>query len=252
MKYKKPKYSSYKKFNQSNRKPTNKRALIIGISIAVAVLLIAIAVVAVIILGNINSGNSSGNNGDGGNSIIDNIFGKDDKPVEDKITSVQIVGYPNKRTYYCGDWFDKTGLRVYAFYESGAYKSVIEDCTITGFDSSSPAESQTITVTYGEFTDTFTVEIRKKLEPIEVVVESIAIGNLPKTEYKIGEWLETTGGTFVVTYTDGTTKTVDMEPGHISGFQSAMDAGVGTRTLKVVYVENGIRVNTTFEITITK
>ena len=246
MKYKKFKYKGYKGYNS---KSVNKKALIIWISVAVAVLLIA-AVAALLIANSIivseNPDKDTGN-------IFENVFGGEETPVEDTIKSVQVAKYPDKRTYYCGDWFDKTGLKVYKFMQSGEFTEVnLDECTITGFDSSVPAESQTITVTYGEFSDTFTVTIKEKIKPIEVFVKSVAVETAPKTEYKLGDWLETTGGKLTVTYTDDTTKTVDLEPGHVSGFKAAMRIGVGEHDLMVIYVENGVQATTTYKITISE
>ena len=235
----------------------SKRGKIIGIIIAsvVAFLLIAAIVAALIINHKITQLDPDGNLGINNGNIVDNLFGNDgeddDEEKEDKITSVQVVGYPDKRTYYCGEWFDKTGLKVYAFYESGAYVNVVDACTITGFDSSVAVEQQTITVTYGEFTATFTITIKEVPKPV-AAVQSVVLESLPKTQYKLGDTLEATGGVLICTYTDGTTKKVDLTIGHISGFKYAMDSGVGEHTLTVIYRENGVRVDTTYKITITQ
>ena len=247
MKYNKFKYKGYK---MPNGNPSKKRAWIIGISIAVASLLIlatAALLIANSIITQLDPDRETGN-------IFENVFGGgEETPAGDTIKSFQVTKYPDKRTYYCGDWFDKTGLKVYKFMQSGEFTEVnLDECTITGFDSSAPVESQTITVTYGEFSDTFTVTIKEKIKPVEVFVQSIAIETAPKTEYKLGDWLETTGGKFVVTYTDGTTKTLDMEPGYISGFSAAMKTGVGEHELMVIYEENGVQATTTYKITISE
>jgi hypothetical protein len=113
-------------------------------------------------------------------------------------------------------------------------------------------EAQTITVTYKEFTDTFVVQIKEAPKPVENEVVSVVVETLPKTEYKLGDWLETTGGVLLCTYADGTTKRVDLEPAYVTGFKSAMNSGVGTHTLTVMYRENGVRVDTTYQITITQ
>ena len=243
-------------FSSAHGSSSKKRKLIIGIIIAVVALLLIAALVAAIVINNmINQIDPDGSLGiNNGNNVIDNIFGDggdDDIEEEDKITSVQVVGYPDKRTYYCGDFLDKTGLRVDAFYQSGKYVSVVDECTVTGFDSSVPVEKQTLTVTYGEFTDTFTVTIKEAPKPV-AALQSITLESKPKTEYKLGDYFEADGGVILCTYTDGTTKRVNLEPAHIIGFTYAMESGVGTYTITVVYRENGVRVDTTYKITITQ
>jgi hypothetical protein len=245
MKYKKFKYKSY------NRKPVNKKALIIWISVAVAVLLIA-AVAAVLIISNTNSGGSTGNGGNTGN-IIDNIFGNDNKEEDNTIKEIKVTRYPDKVSYYCGEWFDKTGLTVYQLTNGGAFTKVdIDKCTVTGFDSSAPTEQQILTVTYEGFTATFPVTIKEAPKPVPSLV-SVVLETMPKTEYKVGENLNTEGGVMLCTYSDGTTQKIDLKPKHVSGFVAAMESGVaGEYELEVKYSENGVRVKTTYKITISE
>lgn len=257
MRYKKPKYSGYKKMNRKSDlggKPVNKRALIIGISIAVAVLLIVAAVVVVMLM-NKGSGNGSGNagnNGNNGNNIIDNIFGNDNQVDEDAIKDIKVARYPNKVSYYCGEWFDKTGLKVYSLTKGGVLTEVdLDKCTITGFDSSVPVEQQLLTVTYEGFTTTFPVTIKEAPKPVPSLV-SVVIETMPKTEYKLGENLDTEGGVMLCTYSDGSTQKIDLKPKYVSGFVAAQETGVGEYELTVKYSENGIRVKTTYKITISE
>lgn len=251
MKYKKFKYKGYK---VNNRKPVNKKALIIGISIAVAVLLIA-AIIAVVIISNSSSGGNAGNNGNNGNNgnIIENIFGNGNKEEDNTLKEIKVTRYPDKVSYYCGEWFDKTGLMVYQLTNGGAFTMVdIDKCTITGFDSSAPVEQQILTVTYEGFTATFPVTIKEAPKPVPSLV-SVVLETMPKTEYKLGEKLNTEGGVMLCTYSDGTTQKIDLKPKHVSGFVAAMESGVaGEYELTVKYSENGIRVKTTYKITISE
>lgn len=229
MRYKRPKYNGYKKFN---RRPIPKAAIIIGIVVAVLVLAI---VAAVIITSVVNSSNANKN-----------------EQLNVQIKEIQIARKPNKLSYYCGTSFDTTGLMVYSLTNGGDFTKVnLDECTITGFDSSVPVEKQTITVTYKEFSVTFDVTIKE--EPTAVpMLESVAIETLPKTEYKLKEGLDVEGGVLLCTYTDGTTKKVDLAIKYISGFVPAMKKGVGEHELMVIYEENGVQATTTYKITISE
>lgn len=169
-----------------------------------------------------------------------------------ELKEIQISLMPNKLVYYCGTQLDTTGLVVYSLTYGGEFTELdLDACTITGFDSSVPVEEQVITVTYKGFSDTFTVQI--KAQPTEdPALVSIQMATLPKTEYKLGEKLDVDGGTFICTYSDGTTKTVDLDITYTGGFMPAMNAGPGEHEIRVVYEENGVQVQTTYKITITE
>ena len=169
-----------------------------------------------------------------------------------ELKEIQIARVPNKVTYYCGTPLDTTGLVVYSVTNGGTFTKLdLDACTITGFDSSVPVEKQTITVTYKGFTDSFTVEILA--EPTEnPTLVSIKMATLPKTNYKLGEKLDVTGGTFTCYYSNGTTQTVDLAIRYTSGFMPAMNQGAGEYDITVKYEENGVQVETTYKITITE
>ena len=145
-----------------------------------------------------------------------------------------------------------TGLSVYSLTNGGEFtKLSLDECTITGFDSSVAVKEQVITVTYKGFTDTFTIEIKE--EPTGTpVLESISMQTLPKTEYKVKEGLNSDGGVILCTYSDGSTKTVDLINEYVYGFRAAYLAGVGTYDITVKYNEDGVTAETTYKITITK
>ena len=85
---------------------------------------------------------------------------------------------------------------------------------VSGFDSSSAAVSQPLTVTIGGKTDTFNVDIVPTLT-------GIAITTPPsKLVYDIGETIDLTGIIITGTYTDGTTKAEPSGSAVISGFNS--------------------------------
>lgn len=76
------------------------------------------------------------------------------------LESIDITTLPNKLVYTVGDSLDITGMVVtgtYSDYSTGALTVTAAD--VSGFDSSVPAASQTLTVTIGGKTDTYTISI---------------------------------------------------------------------------------------------
>ena len=234
MKYKRPKYSNYKKLNKSMSRSSgsNKRWWIIG-GIAAVVIAAIIATVVIVIASN--------------QSNIDK-----EAQFNASVKEIQIAHYPDKLVYYCGMELDTTGLAVYSLTNGGEFTKLnLDECTITGFDSSVPVEKQTVTVTYKGFSDVFSVQI-KEAESVVPMLVSITMGTLPKTEYKFGEAPDIEGGTIICTYSDGSTKTVKLKNDYISGFGAAYEAGAGEHDITVTYTKNGIQAETTYKITITK
>ena len=89
------------------------------------------------------------------------------KKVELKqVTEISVSGY--KTVYTQGEQFDTTGLVVTATLSDNTQKEVSEGYTITGFDSSTAVEKQTITVSYKGKTATFDIKIEEKLFPSHV------------------------------------------------------------------------------------
>ena len=235
MKYNKPKHFNQGGFNHvSEGGKLSKRAWLI---IALAVLVTIIAVVVIV-------------------SVVKKQ--QEETKIEAaelqklELKEIQIGRTPEKLVYYCGTPLDTTGLVVYSVTNGGDFTRLdLDACTITGFDSTVPVEKQTITVTYKGFSATFTVEI--KAEPTEnPTLVSIKMATLPKTNYKLGEKLDVTGGTFTCYYSNGTTKTVDLAIRYTSGFMPAMNQGAGEYDITVKYEENGVQVETTYKITITE
>ena len=81
-----------------------------------------------------------------------------DEPQREPTFYVQTM--PEKTTYMVGDFPVWSGFTAVLTTASGNSITLgIDNCTFTGFDSSAPAEEQVITVTYKEFSDTFTITI---------------------------------------------------------------------------------------------
>ncbi len=184
--------------------------------------------------------------------IINNFIGK-------QISHLIISSVPTKTHYYVGDELEIDGLSIQVILNNGDSYFVDEvQCEITGFDSSKATETQKVTVTYQGYTTTFNVIIKEVPKPTPVLT-GIYISQMPKTEYKVGEWLDLNGGVIMRQYQDGSTKPIDLIYQYVvSGWEIDPDNGVyasnkvGTYTLTVRYAENGIVKYTTFEIKVTK
>ena len=153
-----------------------------------------------------------------------------------RIIGMEITSLPTKTTYFVGEELDTTGMVVNLIYNSGK-KVPTQDYTVSKLDDT--VGSQTITVTYMAFTETFTVEVMAK--PIELT--GISITRLPdKLEYEVGEVLDTKGLVVKAVYSDGHVETVeDYEVSEITdvvGMQSVIVSYNGfTKTFDVIVTE---------------
>lgn len=121
-------------------------------------------------------------------------------PVE--LESISIASDPRKTSYNVGDWLDTTGLTLIATYNNGTTEIITNGFTCSPLILNT-AGTQTITVAYGGKTTTFDVTV------YEVFLSGISIATEPvKTEYYVGETLDTTGLTLTAFYSNGTTKTI--------------------------------------------
>lgn len=139
------------------------------------------------------------------------------------LSKITITTEPYNTYYYVGEDLDLTGMVVIATYSDGSTKK-ITSYDVSEFDSSTLGE-QTITISYGGKSDTFTVTV---IEP-EATLESITVTSLPsKTEYYLGEQLNISGLKITGHYSDGT----DMEvlDYTVDGFDSDT---VGVKTITV-------------------
>lgn len=166
-----------------------------------------------------------------------------------QINRISVSSLPAKTEYFINEEFKTDGLIIEVTKNDGDFYLITGDkCDITGFDSSKPIENQVITVTYKKFKCTFMITIKELPQSVPVLVE-IYLDELPKTEYKVGESLDTSGGIIVREYQDGSTRFLNLINYYVYGFTSEK---VGEYTLTVIYVENGIQVQTTYEIIVTE
>ena len=165
-----------------------------------------------------------------------------------KIKGIQVWVYPVKTVYYVGDAADFEGLSVQVLRKNGDFYTVGgEECTISGFDSSKAAERQEIVVEYEGFTCSFYVKIAPLPTPVKTLA-SVEVEVLPKTEYTVGESLDTKAGVLKLTYTDGSVFRVDLLNRFVSGFSSEEPNEALVLTVK--YSENGVLVQTTYTVVV--
>lgn len=115
------------------------------------------------------------------------IFQVTVEPAEEIIEGIGVLTLPTRRDYTVGDTLDTTGLSIRVYTNNGQ-RDVREGfiCSPMAFDR---AGTQTITVSYGDKTCTFTLEIQEEERPASLIV-----GTLPtKRDYKQGESLDTAG-----------------------------------------------------------
>ena len=233
---------------------TKKQKRIILAAIIAVVAIIAI-VISLVVIGSNGGFDNSGNN-NGPNSGNNGEVGVEEGGVDAaQISQIYLSATPEKTVYNVGDEFDSTGILVTVMLTDGNnkflhYNEHADFIKITGFDSSAPAENQVITIEYKGFTCTYNITVKDfELEPPTIV--SIHLDPLPKTQYKVDELFTVEGGKIVCTYDDGSTKTIDLTPNHVSGF-GAMSNGVGEYTITVKLRENGKLYKTTYTITVTE
>lgn len=75
------------------------------------------------------------------------------------LTGIKVAALPAKTVYEIGEELDTTGLSIEASYDDGTKETITSGFTVSGFDSSTVG-SQTVTVSYGEQSTTFTVTVK--------------------------------------------------------------------------------------------
>lgn len=146
------------------------------------------------------------------------------EPVE--LLHIQVTTLPTKIRYIKGEPLDVSGGEVTLHYDNGSDKTVaLTADMVTGFDGSTVGV-YTLTVTYCGKMTTFNVTVVE-----DETVLRIAVTNLPKTAYKVGEELDVSGGAITVIY-NGWSEWIPMTVDMVSGFDNSI---VGTQVLTVSY-----------------
>ncbi len=147
------------------------------------------------------------------------------------LQSIAISQPATKLSYTVGESLDISGLVVTGTYSNNMTQTeTITAANISGFDSSTPATSQTLTLTVGGKTTSYVVSIN----PVPVTLQSIAITTrATKLSYTVGESLDISGLIVTGTYSDNTTRTETVTAANITGFDSSTAAASQTLTITV-------------------
>ncbi len=86
-----------------------------------------------------------------------NVF----QPEELEVTYMEIHRNPTKTSYLKGEALSLAGGKISVTYEDGTYENIpMTQSMVSGFNSNTAGE-KVVTVSYGGFTDTFTVKVRE-------------------------------------------------------------------------------------------
>lgn len=173
-----------------------------------------------------------------------------------KITEIMVSRSPDTLTYYIGQPFDPTGLKIQTVGNSNEAIKIIDgnssELKFSGFDSSVANDKVVITVTYQDFSTMFTVKV-KEWPPEDPVLESVRLSE--DMVYSLKMWRKY-GPIFdtvklICKYTNGTEVEVPMLSTYCSGIDREITSA-GTTEFKIRYTdEYGTTVETTVTVTIT-
>ena len=147
-----------------------------------------------------------------------------------EIKQIYIESFP-KLQYYVGEEADYSGLSLALVLKNGDIEYIQyneetkDEIIITGFDSKKATESKKITIQYEDVSSTYYISIKDVPKPDPVLI-NIKIDVMPKTEYKVGEWLNTEGGMLIKEYNDGSTSRTIIINQYISGWEEAVTGGI--------------------------
>ena len=166
---------------------------------------------------------------------------------EGNVTELTLESKPAKLEYVQGEELDLSGLVLNALYENGYTVQIqAEDdgIKVSGYDAQKTGD-QTVTVSFGGQSVTFTVTVAEKEKP-GIEFTGITIANLPdKTEYVQGEELDLTGIIVEAHYSD--TSVIKLQEGENGYTVSGYDAQkTGEQTITISY--NGDSVTFTVNV----
>lgn len=158
---------------------------------------------------------------------------------------IGINSWPSRMSYTAGEYLNTDGLSLNVTYSDGSQSQCWGgfNCYPTYLDT--PGNQQ-ITVDYNGMQAYFTVEVQSR----PAVITGIGIASAPsKTNYKVGEYLNTNGLSINVYYSDGSVRTewngFSCSPGYFNR--------AGSQDVNVSYsgFNTSFRVNVTENITLT-
>ncbi len=131
---------------------------------------------------------------------------------------------PTKTAYIEGETLDTTGMVITAVYDNSTSETITSGFSLSEYNKNKTGE-QTITVTYGEKTAEFTVNVIAKS------LTNITVTPPTKTAYIEGETLDTTGMTVTAVYDNNTSETI-TNGFTLTGYDTNK---IGTQTITVSY-----------------
>lgn len=147
--------------------------------------------------------------------------------IDDSVISIHLIGDHNSDIYWFGQCL--VPLKINAYMESGNHVGsiIVEKSWISGYDSEKLGK-QTVTITYGGKTTTFTVTVVDYLKDISVVGL--------KQDYKVGETLDLSGASITEITASGTKLANKVITANmISGFTTSTP---GVKKLTINYHKN--------------
>lgn len=120
---------------------------------------------------------------DGGEKVTDSVT---ITPLANPISSVAFDTSGAKTEYVVGESLDISGIAATGTRASGDSEPIeLTASNFSGFNSSSPTASQTITITYGDFSTTYTVSIVNKVTLTSDAIGSFGYGDTKTTELAV-------------------------------------------------------------------
>ncbi len=150
-------------------------------------------------------------------------LGTKDIPVT--VTSVELLSGASKRDYYTGDTTDTAGVSLKVSYSDKTVKTVNSGFSVSP-DRLNAAGSQTVTLTYGGKSVTYTVNVTQTR-----ITELKIAGSAKVTQFFIGSRIDTTGLVLEAGYNNGSKRSVT------SGYtvSPAVLDKAGVQTVTVTY-----------------
>ena len=156
------------------------------------------------------------------------------------ISNISVKAGTYKTEYALGINPDYSGWVLLVTYSDGSFSEIQmddPDITITGFQPTVPG-SQRLLIKYRGESTSVNVTVTTKS------VESITIKEMiKKTEYLVGDDINTLGGTLIVFFDDKTKEELPITPGMISGYDKTY---VGDQTVTLTYGELSVYFNVTY------
>lgn len=167
-----------------------------------------------------------------------------------ELLSIAVVKQPTKVSYYSDDLLNLSGTQIQAYFSDGTDANVTDDCVFT------PANGSTLSAATHFVSVEYTRGLVKKIATIpitvtQVVLESIAVTESPKTSYTPGEQLDLSGMVITASYNSGKTANVTNNVTTVPADGTTLSTE-GTQNVVITYSENGITKTTTIQIYVTE